>query len=56
VPYSHGLFIAEQVPGAELCAIQGGTHTILVTHNGQVLSRLFAFLDNHVKNTAAQSQ
>jgi hypothetical protein len=44
-PYSHGLFVAEHVPRAELCDIHGGTHTILVTHNDQVFSRLFAFLD-----------
>jgi pimeloyl-ACP methyl ester carboxylesterase len=48
VPYPHALFIAERAPGAELCAIHGGTHTILVTHADQVVSRLFAFLDTHV--------
>jgi pimeloyl-ACP methyl ester carboxylesterase len=56
VPYTHGLFIAEKVPSAELYAINGGTHAIFVTHADQVLSRLFAFLSKHCKNMAVQSQ
>lgn len=44
VPYSHALFLAENVPGAELEAIVDGTHAIIVTHFDQVLSWLFAFL------------
>lgn len=47
VPFTHGLFMARTVPGAELYAIEGGTHAIVVTHAGQVFSRLFAFVDEH---------
>lgn len=49
VPYAHGLFVAEGVPGSELHAIHGGTHTIVVTHADQVLSRLFSFLGKQGK-------
>jgi pimeloyl-ACP methyl ester carboxylesterase len=49
VPYAHGLFVAESVPGAELYAIHGGAHTIVVTHAEQVLSRLFSFLGKQGK-------
>ena len=54
VPYAHGLFLAERVPGAELYAIQGGTHAIFVTHADQVYSRLFTFVAAHGKDTAVQ--
>lgn len=54
VPYAHGLFIAETVPGAELCAIKGGTHSIFVTHADQVFSRLFTFVGAHGTDTTAQ--
>lgn len=56
VPYTHGLFIAQTVPGAELYAIKGGTHAIFVTHADQVLSRLFAFLGEHGKDMPVQSE
>jgi ELWxxDGT repeat protein len=55
VPYSHGLFITETVPGAELYAIEGGTHIIIVTHADQVVSWLFAFLDECCEEKAVQS-
>jgi pimeloyl-ACP methyl ester carboxylesterase len=47
VPFTHGLFMARTVPGAQLCAIEGGTHAIVVTHVDQVFSQLFAFVDKH---------
>jgi pimeloyl-ACP methyl ester carboxylesterase len=56
VLYTHGQFVAERVPGAELYAINDGTHAILVTHIDQVLARLFAFLGKHSKNLGVQSQ
>lgn len=55
VPYTHGLFIAQKVPGAKMYTIEGGTHSIFVTHIDQVLSRLFNFLREHSKNVALQS-
>lgn len=55
VPYEHGLFTAQTVPGAELYAIEGGTHAIFVTHRDQVLSRLFAFIGQHGENLAVRS-
>jgi pimeloyl-ACP methyl ester carboxylesterase len=55
VPYDHALFIALTIPGAELYAIEGGGHAILVTHHDQVLSRLFAFLGEQANNMDVQS-
>ena len=54
VPYSHALFVAEEVPGAELYPIEGGTHAIIATQVDQVLTRLFAFLSAHSKDMARQ--
>ncbi len=50
VPYEHALFIARAVPGAELHAIEGGGHAILVTHRDRVLSHLFTFLTEHTES------
>jgi pimeloyl-ACP methyl ester carboxylesterase len=55
VPYAHGLFLAENVPGVELYAVEGGTHAIFVTHVHQVLSQLFAFLVKHSDENAILS-
>jgi pimeloyl-ACP methyl ester carboxylesterase len=56
VPYTHGLFIAQRVPGAELYSIEGGTHIVFVTHAEQVLSRLFTFLSEHGQDMLVQSK
>jgi pimeloyl-ACP methyl ester carboxylesterase len=50
VPFTHGLFIAQKVSGAELYAIENGTHVIFVTHADQVFSRLFTFIGEHSKD------
>jgi pimeloyl-ACP methyl ester carboxylesterase len=44
VPYAHAQFITENVPGAELHAIKGGTHAIYATHADEVRQRLFDFV------------
>lgn len=48
VPFRHAQAVAEQVPQAELLAIEGGEHVCLFTHRDVVRARVLSFLAAHV--------
>ncbi|MBI3977945.1 MAG: alpha/beta hydrolase [Chloroflexi bacterium] len=44
VPFAHGEFSAQTIPGAKLVAIKGGGHLCFVTHNEETVPPLAKFL------------
>jgi pimeloyl-ACP methyl ester carboxylesterase len=47
VPFSHSRFLADNVPGARLLAIEGGRHLSIVTHKEIALTGVYRFLLEH---------
>jgi pimeloyl-ACP methyl ester carboxylesterase len=47
VPLSHGEFVANSIPRAELLTIDGGGHLCVVTHKEEALPALMGFLKRH---------
>jgi pimeloyl-ACP methyl ester carboxylesterase len=46
-PFAQGREIAERVPGAELCALEGGDHVAIFTHREEARARVVRFLRAH---------
>jgi pimeloyl-ACP methyl ester carboxylesterase len=55
VPVEHAKALASRVPNAELLLLEGGRHTSLFTHLGEIRARTFPFLDAHAKYSSAAS-
>ncbi len=48
VPFpQHAQALATRIPGAELCAIEGGEHVAIFTHRNEVRQRVAAFIARH---------
>ena len=47
VPLSHGEFIANSIPHAELVKIEGGGHLCVVTHKDEALPAIIGFLERN---------
>jgi pimeloyl-ACP methyl ester carboxylesterase len=48
VPFAqHGKVLAERIPGAELCALEGGEHVAIFTHRDEARARVVRFLAAH---------
>ena len=41
----HGHRLANEIPGAQLCTVEGGEHVAIFTHRAQVQARVAAFLE-----------
>jgi pimeloyl-ACP methyl ester carboxylesterase len=47
VPYTHSQYLVDNVPGARLLKIEGGSHLSIVTHKETALTGVYRFLHEH---------
>ena len=48
VPFEHGVHSAEEIPGAALLPIAGGTHYCILTHLEKTRPAILEFLEQHI--------
>ena len=46
-PFSQAREMERRIPGAELCALEGGDHVAIFTHHDQARARVAGFLRAH---------